>query len=397
MLNLLPEWARPTTKGVIENVIANAILAVIVVCLSAVLTRLANPASDADAVRFFLGTLLVLSVAWALLVFGWRRLHPVASVTIPLERWATTLASLSERDRLELYVIACLSTRVEPSMEAANAVSGKPNVRLRFLEDAIRDGRLIASRGDVAKAGPEDGLMVQVKHSDLKAFAEQERHPDLIRFTQEWAPKASTTNAQSTPPTRDAVDFVIKGHWLNTLFQCASLGPNEAGEPIYSEDIYLTVIANSFLENVTLSVAVRGPNSPDDIREYRHGGKINGTVTPGMQETIRIYRRTFRLAACSIEFQDGSGDKSARLRRDVQAVFFDGTSAELKTQVNDLQTVEARLHHKGGSVVARFVLDTRVIAAPRSRIVLGGGPIRADIPNNFMNALGFPTGDEGML
>ena len=60
------------------------------------------------------------------------------------------------------------------------------NSRLRFLADAITDGKLVVASGDVNGTRPGDGLMVQIRHLDLRSFAEREQHADLLRFAEEW-------------------------------------------------------------------------------------------------------------------------------------------------------------------------------------------------------------------
>ena len=215
------------------------------------------------------------------------------------------------------------------------------------------------------------------------------------------SPALDVRTPQPNDPTQppgpsDPVAFVLRGRWLNTPFRCETMGVNELGEPTFGEDLYLTVIANDFLENVSFSVAVKDVRGSHDARVYRHEGQFQGTVTPGIEETVRIFRRTFRFAKGAIRLGDGSANQDARLRRDVSAVFFEGTSFELSTPVNDLRRVEARVNHKKGSVVARFVLDHRTIPAPRSRVVLGGGPITADIPHHYADPIGI-LGDEGLL
>lgn len=94
-----------------------------------------------------------------------------------------------KRDRLELYEIACRSHGLSPILPVPN---GSALSRMRRLEDAMRDGRLRAYRGDVAADGPEDGVMAQISFSELSQFAEQESDADLTDFVRQWSPpKAS--------------------------------------------------------------------------------------------------------------------------------------------------------------------------------------------------------------
>lgn len=113
-----------------------------------------------------------------------------------------------ERDRLELYVIACRSSGVRPRLP----VDVDPqNSRMRYLADAINDGRLIAASGDVNANGPGDGHMVQIRHSDLRAFAEREGNESILRFTEEWSPPSvvvvsSVVAAYAAEPERGEPD-----------------------------------------------------------------------------------------------------------------------------------------------------------------------------------------------
>jgi hypothetical protein len=72
----LPEWLRPTGRGVVENVVANALVyvgaAIITAIAAAVLASIAAPRSDADWVNWFLSALLSLGCFWVLYAVGWR-------------------------------------------------------------------------------------------------------------------------------------------------------------------------------------------------------------------------------------------------------------------------------------------------------------------------------------
>jgi hypothetical protein len=77
MFHWLPDWLRPTGKGLAENIIAGAVLWGVSVILSAALAWLAAPQSDKEWVKWFLCSLIVFSVAWVAFAFGWRKLYPI--------------------------------------------------------------------------------------------------------------------------------------------------------------------------------------------------------------------------------------------------------------------------------------------------------------------------------
>jgi hypothetical protein len=79
MWNWLPDRFRPTPRGVVENTIANIIVAlgggILAVIGAWTLASIAAPQSDADWVRWFLYALLCLGVLWVLYAVGWRIRH----------------------------------------------------------------------------------------------------------------------------------------------------------------------------------------------------------------------------------------------------------------------------------------------------------------------------------
>jgi hypothetical protein len=86
-----------------------------------------------------------------------------------------------ERDRLELYVIACLSVGVEATLP----VEQEPQLsRLRFLKDAIVSGELEAT---LARSSPDaPDVWATVTRSDLEFFAKARKHGDLVQLVQKW-------------------------------------------------------------------------------------------------------------------------------------------------------------------------------------------------------------------
>jgi hypothetical protein len=65
--------------------------------------------------------------------------------------------------------------------------------------------------------------------------------------------KEDRDTVQSDEPL-PTISFAIEGDWLNTPFQCGKLDARPNGQPAFSEDIYLVLTANTFLENVRIEI-----------------------------------------------------------------------------------------------------------------------------------------------
>lgn len=96
MRNRLPEFLRPTAKGVTESIIANWVGAGLGTAMALIgawaLSWLAAPTSDRDWANYFLLSLVVFSVLWLAFAFGWRHLFPppILSPTITVNRDVAT-------------------------------------------------------------------------------------------------------------------------------------------------------------------------------------------------------------------------------------------------------------------------------------------------------------------
>lgn len=80
----MSEWARPTGRGVAENVIANAVIAIpgaMIAGISAALTWWADPnITRAGAVLYAVGLAVLLSLVFLICAIAWRRLYPLSTV-----------------------------------------------------------------------------------------------------------------------------------------------------------------------------------------------------------------------------------------------------------------------------------------------------------------------------
>jgi hypothetical protein len=146
-------------------------------------------------------------------------------------------------------------------------------------------------------------------------------------------PTASVTGAvapaQNEPIKKPPVEFLVEGGWLNTPFRFSNVGMNDRHQTIYCEDAYVTLMANEFLDSVRVQLIVTMGN-PQRTHEYWHKGIFEGTVTPGMSEAIRFFRRTFRLPRVDVENDGREGFTKRHLRHEGEVILFDGTPAEVK-------------------------------------------------------------------
>ena len=90
------------------------------------------------------------------------------------------LSEWLERDRAELYVIACLSKGEEPRLP----LGGGPVLeRHRMLRDAVETGQLKCEKLRPEKSqtcGPN--VMTVVNRKDLRKFVAKEGHKELLKF-----------------------------------------------------------------------------------------------------------------------------------------------------------------------------------------------------------------------
>jgi len=204
---------------------------------------------------------------------------------------------------------------------------------------------------------------------------------------QQQAARAPASDVAATDPEQVAqddaspIEFKFEGRWLNTPFKCEPIGTNEQGDGQFGEDLYLTVRANKYLEQVKLIIVASDPERPNSQIEYHHRGLIEGTVTPTMGETIRLFRRTFCLARTAISNEKG-GHTHTLIRKDVKASFFEG-AAERTVSLPNIYSVEMILHHRQGAERAVFSLDLRSLEAPRSRLIVSRGHIQISMPNKY--------------
>lgn len=195
--------------------------------------------------------------------------------------------------------------------------------------------------------------------------------------------EAALVRSAAPVPSVQLVSFVIEGNWLNTPFQRGDGGL--AGLGLFSEDVYLTLTANDFLEVVRVEIVAT--DSANRKFEYWHAGKFQGSVTRGMKDTIRVFRRTFDFEPIAIR-NEGGGHTHSRRRRMRDVLLFDGTGAEAKIGGSGIIAMEVRIHRKGTADEApegvSFVLDADNSLAPTSRLVVTGGPLQIKIPNNYV-------------
>src|SRR5689334_19591481 len=83
MFDRLPDWLRPTQRGIADNIVSTALLAVVGMVFSCLLTWLAGPHTDREWVSWFLYSLMILSLAWVAGAYGWRVLYPLPPPSKP--------------------------------------------------------------------------------------------------------------------------------------------------------------------------------------------------------------------------------------------------------------------------------------------------------------------------
>lgn len=213
-----------------------------------------------------------------------------------------------ERDRLELYVIACRSVGMRPQMP----VDIDPaNSRLRFLADAIVDGRLIVSSGDVNGTGPGDGLMVQIRWTDLSLFAERENHADMNRFVKEWSPPSGAPlpaqpaqqrskidalrRELSVPP--DAVELKPRHHVKVTRLIVTGRGDQS--------DVALVVVPLRKCARLDVALAISRQSGPVDTT--RHWEPRQTVRLATLNDLVAGEERRIQLAVRRNERSDGKG------------------------------------------------------------------------------------------
>lgn len=293
------------------------------------------------------------------------------------------------RGRLEVYEIVCRSFGMLPDLHSINR--SPLNERLRWLEDALRDGRLAAVRGDVRLPGPpgENGLMTQVGHADLQAFAERENHSALLSFAKEWSPPSISQINRSPPispstvakPSDSFVEFAIEGDWLNTPFRFDQLPAHNAlmGPSSYCEDVYVKLRSKDNLESVSVEL-VASPVGGKPIEYWHKIGPFNQSVTSGITHSIRLYRRTFQYNRMN---NDG---ETFHRRVDLDTVMFDGTAAETRLKPGAVINVDIKVHHKNGPSVLGITIDANLGPVPRSTLIVYSG--HAEFPFDYVRPLG---------
>jgi hypothetical protein len=203
--------------------------------------------------------------------------------------------------------------------------------------------------------------------------------PPTTLSTKEPVAPASRKGAQ--PP----IVFAIEGDWLNTPFK-----RGDAGTGVFSEDAYLTLTANDFLEFVRVEILATEQGGLRRQHAHWHKGKFQGTLTPGMIDTIRIFRRTFDFEKVSVK-NDKGGHTHTQRRRMLDVILFDGTEDEVKVSA-PLISVEVKVHRKRLADEAvesvSFVLDVDRVLSPQSRLIVSGGPLQVNIPNHYARQFG---------
>jgi len=207
--------------------------------------------------------------------------------------------------------------------------------------------------------------------------------PRLIALWRELRPAvkpASDNGAPAAvgrkPSATSHVEFVVEGAWLNTPFHFSTHGANETGDAVFAEDAYLTITASDFLESVRVQMIVSSSDNRH-VHEYWHKGVFEGAVTPGMTERIRFFRRTFWFEKVG----------STSVRREGEIILFDGTPEEVKGYPCGLSSIKVYVHHKRGKERGRLVIDSDVVPAPRSRLVVGDR-VKLVIGNNYVRPFG---------
>lgn len=196
-----------------------------------------------------------------------------------------------------------------------------------------------------------------------------------------------TSENEASESSIDDVSMFIEGKWINSPFQCGEHGLNESNEPVFSEDLYLTIVANRLLKNVTLTIEAYDPSARDKWSYiYHHKGVFEETVTPGIDETLRIFRRMFSLATIRYENANG-GHTQTRIRRELGAKFFDGTDAEVDASFAPICSVEVRVDEKEGRIIRRFNLDLQDTEMPHSRLIVTHGPIQVKVGHHYVKPM----------
>lgn len=128
----------------------------------------------------------------------------------PISRWLrawrrrASRAPYQERDRLELYEIACRSVGAEPALP----VNKDPQLaRLRYLKDRIRDGHLRPVRD-----GEEPDVWTQIDRDELRRFAERHNHAGLLALTEKWAGGKKVEPRPETAAENPRVSFTVYHH-----------------------------------------------------------------------------------------------------------------------------------------------------------------------------------------
>ena len=218
-------------------------------------------------------------------------------------------------------------------------------------------------------------------------------YPKVANIWREWFAKVdapretpSTLEAEApSSPTKPAIDFVIEGNWLNTPFRRGELpNPTDPLRPFHTEEIELVLTARDFLEHVRVEIIATALADRERKHTHWHRGIFEGALTPGMTETISLFRRAFDFE--SIQIKNSKGGHTRTKRRRLLDVYLFPQSAALKID-SAFINVEVIVHRKRkpDEVPDRitFTLDVDSVLAPQSRLVPTSGPLEICIPNHY--------------
>lgn len=100
-------------------------------------------------------------------------------VDLVIQNWPKSWEkSWYERDRLELYVLACLSSNRRPTLP----ILKEPELaRHRYLKDAVSSGNLL-----VTTENGKANVFSTTTLDDFESFAEEKKHTDFIKIAKQW-------------------------------------------------------------------------------------------------------------------------------------------------------------------------------------------------------------------
>jgi hypothetical protein len=125
-----------------------------------------------------------------------------------------------DRDRLELYAVACLALEIEPTMPGP---SGPILAVHRRLKDAAEDGHLKVSPGKEATVD----IWSKVTPPDLRAFAEKKKDGLLLPLCERWEKRLAEGPTFPKESGRAKAGREWKYDWIEIMRQAGLIAFND--------------------------------------------------------------------------------------------------------------------------------------------------------------------------